>query len=90
MGVIEAGDYYPTEPKINVPGMFTAFFSFHCFPHSVSSGLFGSIAGDPQFDWLHMATPQPGLGNGTQLLPRAKALGGTSVSSLLTLISTRD
>jgi len=38
------------------------------------------MVGDPEFDWLHETTPQAGLANGVQELPRGKMLGGTSVS----------
>jgi len=42
-------------------------------------GLLGApMVGDPEFDWLHETTPQAGLANGVQELPRGKMLGGTS------------
>src|ERR1700722_14948054 len=63
VGVIEAGAYYPDEPKINVPGEASQTrtsainFNIH-YCTRVYAGLFGSIVGDRMYDWLYVTSPQ--------------------------------
>jgi len=79
VGVIEAGAYYPDEPRINIPGKAVLANCFACLWSYPFPGM-PAVAGDPQFDWMLMTTPQAGLANAVHLVPRGKVLGGTSVS----------
>ncbi|PIL34201.1 hypothetical protein GSI_03912 [Ganoderma sinense ZZ0214-1] len=93
VGVIEAGEWEPDLPNINIPGELSfdlglAYTAQHTPPkkrltarHHV--GLSGSIIANPKYDWSFLTVPQKGA-NGRQIYhPRGKVVGGSSAMNIL-------
>ncbi|KAJ7439757.1 hypothetical protein FB451DRAFT_145380 [Mycena latifolia] len=73
VGVIEAGQYRPGDPLIEIPQSTAA--------PSNPNGT--SLIGNPTYDWRFASTPQPGL-NGTSIpLARGKVVGGSSAINFI-------
>ncbi|KAH9980184.1 alcohol oxidase [Lactifluus volemus] len=68
VGIIEAGQYLPEDPLINVP---TA-------GNLLGNANVGTLIGNPTYDWLFESVPQPGLDGLVIQYPRGKVLGGSS------------
>ncbi|KAJ7698127.1 alcohol oxidase [Mycena rosella] len=68
VGVIEAGQYRPGDPVIEVPQSAVA-------PGNPNGT---ALAGNPTYDWLFTSTPQPGFNGASIPLPRGKVVGGSS------------
>ncbi|KAJ7493606.1 alcohol oxidase [Mycena latifolia] len=66
VGIIEAGQYRPDDPVINIPNSWAA--------PSVTSGFFGN----PTYDWGFVSVPQPGLNGKPVPYPRGRVVGGSS------------
>ncbi|KAJ7458829.1 alcohol oxidase [Mycena galericulata] len=72
VGVIEAGQYRPNDPVIEIPQSYAA--------PGVTTGLLGN----PTYDWGFVSIPQPGLNGKPVAYPRGKVVGGSSaINSLI-------
>jgi hypothetical protein len=60
VGIIEAGQYLPEDPLINVP---TA-------GNLLGNANVGTLIGNPTYDWLFESVPQPGLNDLVVQYPR--------------------
>ncbi|KAJ6498249.1 alcohol oxidase [Mycena vulgaris] len=73
VGVIEAGQYRPGDPVIEIPQSSAA-------PTNPNGTV---LIGNPTYDWNFVSTPQPGL-NGTSIAyPRGKVVGGSSAINFI-------
>ncbi|KAJ7493611.1 alcohol oxidase [Mycena latifolia] len=66
VGIIEAGQYRPDDPVIEIPNSWAA--------PSVTTGLLGN----PTYDWGFVSIPQPGLNGKPVPYPRGRVVGGSS------------
>ncbi|KAJ7716163.1 alcohol oxidase [Mycena olivaceomarginata] len=66
VGVIEAGQYRPNDPVIEIPQSYAA------------SSVNTSLLGNPTYDWGFVSTAQPGLNGNPVAYPRGKIVGGSS------------
>ncbi|KAJ7447298.1 alcohol oxidase [Mycena galericulata] len=72
VGIIEAGQYRPNDPVIEIPQSYAA--------PGVATGLLGN----PTYDWGFVSIPQPGLNGKPVAYPRGKVVGGSSaINSLI-------
>ncbi|KAJ7508824.1 alcohol oxidase [Mycena galericulata] len=72
VGVIEAGQYRPNDPVIEIPQSYAA------------PGVNVSLLGNPTYDWGFVSTPQAGLNGKPVAYPRGKVVGGSSaINSLI-------
>ncbi|KAJ7116266.1 alcohol oxidase [Mycena crocata] len=72
VGVIEAGQYRPNDPAIEIP------------QSSAAPGVNVGLLGNPDYDWGFVSTPQPGLNGKPVAYPRGKVVGGSSaINSLI-------
>ncbi|KAJ7464023.1 alcohol oxidase [Mycena latifolia] len=75
VGIIEAGQYRPNDPLIEIPQSIAA-------PSNPNST---ALIGNPTYDWGLLSTPQPGLNGKSIPLPRqvGKVVGGSSAINFM-------
>ncbi|SJL00715.1 uncharacterized protein ARMOST_04029 [Armillaria ostoyae] len=84
VGVLEAGEYNPNVPVIDVPGSLLVPSQSAAFDDFQASS--GGAVANPAYDWTFYTEDQPCVNGRKMRLPQGKGLGGSSQINFLGIV----
>jgi choline dehydrogenase-like flavoprotein len=84
VGVLEAGQWRPEDPKVSSKERFPQVFLLLILHFQIDYPvMMGQTIMDPNYDWCLKSVPQKNCNDREIILPRGKVLGGSSALNFL-------